>query len=130
MKRAIWAGAASGWLVLLAGCGLAANPQPPPLWLPEPVRNLTVTRVGNEVHLHWVMPKNTTDKVPLKGDQRAHLCRTNGAAPPTGKLPTNPPPSGGLPNCTTAGDDAFAPDKPAYDTTAPPACSTTRRPRV
>jgi hypothetical protein len=130
MKRAIWAGAASGWLVLLAGCGLAANPQPPTLWLPEPVRDLTVTRVGNEVHLHWVMPKNTTDKVPLKGDQRAHLCWTNGAAPPPGKPPANPPPTSGLPNCTAAGDDTFAPGKPANDTAQLPSELTTGAPRA
>jgi hypothetical protein len=130
MKRAIWAGAASGWLVLLAGCGLAANPQPPTLWLPEPVRDVTVTRVGNEVHLHWGMPKNTTDKVPLKGDQRARICWTNDAAPPPAKPPANPTPTSGLLNCTTAGDDAFAPDKPANDTTQLPADLTTGSPRV
>ncbi|MGB6610620.1 MAG: hypothetical protein WBE63_12845, partial [Acidobacteriaceae bacterium] len=61
-----WFGA-SGWLVLLAGCGLASNPQPPTLWLPEPVKDLAATRVGDAVHLHWTMPKETTDKVALKG---------------------------------------------------------------
>ncbi len=71
----IWlAAVGSAGLALLAGCGLAANPQPPTLWLPEPVKDLTATRVSDEVHLHWTMPKNTTDKVALKGDQRAHFC--------------------------------------------------------
>lgn len=130
MKRTSWAGAASGFLVLLAGCGLAANPQPPTLWLPEPVRDLAVVRVGNEVHLRWEMPKNTTDKVALKGDQRAHLCWIDGAAPPPGRTPPNPAPSTGLPNCTTAADDAFAPEKPANATVSMPADLTTGPPRV
>jgi hypothetical protein len=121
MKRTSWAGAASGFLVLLAGCGLAANPQPPTLWLPEPVRNLAVTRVGNEVQLHWGMPKNTTDKVPLKGDQRAQICWTNGAAPPTPKTPANPTPSTGLSGCITAAEESFPPEKPATDTVPLPA---------
>ena len=68
------AAAASGWVVLLAGCGLAANPQPPTLWLPAPVKDLAAARVGDEAHLHWTMPKETTDKVALRGDQRAHVC--------------------------------------------------------
>jgi hypothetical protein len=85
--RAKWMVVASGWLVLLAGCGLAANPQPPTLWLPEPVKDLAATRVGDEVHLHWTMPKNTTDKVLLKGDQRAHVCWE---VPPAGAGAANP----------------------------------------
>src|ERR1700733_587874 len=75
-----WLGAATGWLILLAGCGLAANPQPPTLWLPAPVKDLTAGRSGGEVELHWTMPKNTTDKVALKGDQRAHFCWETPAA--------------------------------------------------
>jgi hypothetical protein len=42
--RAIWVAVASGGLALLAGCGLAANPQPPTLWLPNPPKDLTATR--------------------------------------------------------------------------------------
>ena len=38
------------------------------------MKDLTATRVGDEVHLHWTMPKETTDKVMLKGEQRAHFC--------------------------------------------------------
>jgi hypothetical protein len=99
-------------LLVLAGCGLAANPQPPTLWLPEPVRDLAGVRAGNEVHLHWTMPKNTTDKVPLKGDQTAHICWTNGSAPVPEKPVPAPVPSSGLPGCTALGDAAFAPAKP------------------
>ena len=120
MKRWAWVAAASGWLVVLVGCGLAANPQPPTLWLPQPVKDLSAVRVGNEIHLHWTMPKDTTDKVALKGDQAAHICWIAGAAHPAGKT-EKPTPSTGLPNCTKAGDAMFAPDKPANFTAKLPA---------
>lgn len=95
--------AASGWLVLLAGCGLAANPQPPTLWLPRPVRDLQATRVGGEVQLHWQMPRHTTDNVELRGPQRAHICWMQAqdvSAHFEDKL------------CQSAGNESFAPDKP------------------
>jgi hypothetical protein len=117
--RAAWAAAASGWLVLLAGCGLASNPQPPTLWLPEPVKDLTATRVGDEVHLHWTMPKETTDKVVLKGDQRAHFCweseasaAEKPAAAGAGKT-QKPTPKMGLDPCRAAGDGMFPAEKSA-----------------
>ncbi len=62
-------------LLIMAGCGLAAAPQPPSLKLPEPVTDLTVQRTGNDVELHWTMPKRDTDKVLLTGDQRVQVCR-------------------------------------------------------
>ena len=119
-RRCAVAAAASGWLVVIAGCGLASNPQPPTLWLPEPVKDLTVARVGNEVHLRWTMPKQTTDKVALKGDQRAHVCWISapvGAGKvQTGKAPARPVtpmPARDVKACHAAGDGMFAPDKPA-----------------
>jgi hypothetical protein len=60
---------------LLAGCGLQATPQPPSLKLPVPVTDLSGGRAGDEVSLHWTMPKRDTDKVVLKGDQRVRVCR-------------------------------------------------------
>lgn len=109
MKNAPWAAAASGWLVLIAGCGLVGNPQPPTLWLPQPVKDLTAVRVGDAVHLHWVMPKNTTDKVALQGDQRAHLCWMDEKPMAPGK----PAAAFDAKACKAAGDGRFAPDKPA-----------------
>ncbi|MFP5230064.1 MAG: fibronectin type III domain-containing protein [Acidobacteriota bacterium] len=91
---------ALGALAWVAGCALAANPQPPTLWLPAPVKDLKATRTGDAVHLHWTMPKNTTDKVALRGDQQARFCwQTAPAYDPKA--------------CTPAGDAKFAPEKPA-----------------
>ena len=118
-------------VVLLAGCGLAANPQPPTLWLPAPVKDLTATRAGNEVHLHWTMPKQTTDKVALKEEQRAHVCWVSGAAAKSqvGKAgvgtkrlaPVQAAPALDAKACRAAGDGMLAPDKPADLTVKMPA---------
>lgn len=96
--------AASGWVVVLAGCGLAANPQPPTLWLPEPVHDLQAARAGDQVELHWKMPRHTTDKVELRGPQRAHVCwmPAQGTAASFDDK-----------QCRPAGDGSFAPNKPA-----------------
>jgi hypothetical protein len=68
-------------LIGISGCGLPASPQPPSLHLPEPVTDLAASRAGNVVHLHWTMPKRTTDKVILKNDQPVHICRRIGNGP-------------------------------------------------
>jgi hypothetical protein len=68
-------------LLLLAGCGMVAAPQPPSLKLPEPVTDLSAQRTGNQVALHWTMPKRTTDKVLLAGDQKIQVCRRVGSEP-------------------------------------------------
>lgn len=130
MKRFLWAAAASLGLPVLAGCAMASNPQPPTLWLPEPVRDLAGARVGNEVHLHWTMPKNTTDKVPLKGDQAAHICWVSGMASDTGKPAALPVPSTGLSGCTAAADASFPPQKPAEEVAALPAGLTSGEPHA
>jgi hypothetical protein len=131
MKIAVWSAAASGWLLLLAGCGLAANPQPPTLWLPEPPKDLTAVRGGNEVHLRWTMPKDTTDKVPLKGDQAAHVCwLSSDAYAPGTKGPARPLPGTGLPNCVGAGDKDYPPGKPATFTAQLPAAFASGEPRA
>ncbi len=107
---------ATACLGCLAGCALAGNPHPPTLWLPTPVKNLTAVRVGNDVRLHWTMPRDTTDKVLLKGPQRAHFCwkwvRSSSAA-----TPATP--------CTPAGDGTFPPEKPVDASVPLPAELTT-----
>lgn len=104
----------------LAGCALAGNPQPPTLWMPAPVKNLTAVRVGNEVRLHWTMPRDTTDKVLLKGPQRAHFCwrwlQDSGASSQAA--------------CQAAGDGAFPPEKPADASVPLPAELTSGAPRA
>jgi hypothetical protein len=57
-----------------AGCGTPGVPQPPSLNLPEQVQDLAVSRVGDEIHLHWTMPRRNTDKLQLKGQYTAHIC--------------------------------------------------------
>jgi len=61
--------------LLLAGCGTPGAPQPPSLNLPARVSNLSATRVGNHVSLAWTMPKRNTDKLLLKGNIAAIVCR-------------------------------------------------------
>lgn len=97
----------------LGGCGLPSVPQPPSLKLPEPVIDLTAARTGDVVHLHWTMPKRTTDKVLLKGDQPAHICRRVGNGP-----------------CETAGDIHAAPKAEAVFDDHLPAALGTGAPRL
>ncbi|HEX3472446.1 MAG TPA: hypothetical protein VHT28_14800, partial [Silvibacterium sp.] len=68
-------------LLMMTGCGTPAAPQPPSLKLPEPVVDLAVVRSGDEVRLDWTMPKRTTDKVILTGNQNVHICRHVEASP-------------------------------------------------
>jgi hypothetical protein len=91
-------------LLMMAGCGLAAAPQPPSLKLPDPVTDLTAQRIGNQVDLHWTMPKRDTDKVLLSGNQKVQVCRQVDKEP-----------------CVTAGMVSFAPQASAAYTDQLPA---------
>lgn len=108
---------ALGSLLGVAGCGVAANPQPPTLWLPAPVKDLKAIRVSGDVRLHWTMPNNTTDKVALRGDQQGHVC-------------WNFAPGFDAKTCRTAGDGKFAPGKPADLTVHLPSELTSGTPRA
>jgi hypothetical protein len=72
-----WAALAAGLAaaLALAGCGTPAAPQPPSLNLADPVNDLAATRAGNQVTLTWEMPKKNTDKLLLKGNVAARVCR-------------------------------------------------------
>jgi hypothetical protein len=59
----------------IAGCGTPGAPLPPSLKLPDPVTDLSASRTGNQVSLTWTMPKKTTDKLLIKGDIPARVCR-------------------------------------------------------
>lgn len=61
-----------------AGCGTPAAPQPPSLNLPDRVTDLAAVRTGDQVTLTWTMPKKTTDKLLLKGEIPARVCRSGG----------------------------------------------------
>ena len=91
---------------------MISAPLPPSLKLPEPVTDLTAQRTGNQVTLHWTMPKRTTDKVLLKGDQKVRVCR---------RLDTEP--------CIDVGDLLFAPQKTGDFTDHLPAALTSGAPR-
>jgi hypothetical protein len=100
-------------LPLLTACGTPGPPQPPSLHLPQPPTDLTAARVGNEVHLHWTMPKRSTDRVLLKGDQDAHICRSIAKGP-----------------CESAGDAQYAPLAAADFTDHLPAALTSGSPQL
>jgi hypothetical protein len=61
-----------------SGCGTPAAPQAPSLNLPTPVQDLSVSRTGDQVHLHWTMPKKNTDRLTMKGLYTVHLCFEEG----------------------------------------------------
>lgn len=66
--------------LVFAGCGMPGAPQPPSLNLPVPVSDLAAARAGNQVTLTWTMPKKNTDKLLLKNNIAARVCRREGAA--------------------------------------------------
>jgi hypothetical protein len=64
-----------------AGCGTPGAPQPPSLNLPDRITDLSAVRSGTQVALSWTMPKRNTDKLPLKSDIEARICRREGSQP-------------------------------------------------
>ena len=78
--------AAIGTLSLLfalgiIGCGMAASPQPPSLQLPKPVQDLTAERVSNRILLHWTAPRETTDRLRIRGPVQMRICRKSTPVP-------------------------------------------------
>ena len=77
-------------IIALAGCASPGPPLPPTLNLPQIVSGtaLTATRIGDEVRLHWTTPTQSTDKLPIKGQVTAEICRQTGtSAKGTGTKP-------------------------------------------
>ncbi|HUH63763.1 MAG TPA: hypothetical protein VLZ50_12220 [Terracidiphilus sp.] len=74
------------WSVALLGCGTPGAPQPPSLNLPDRVTDLAAARAGDLVTLTWTMPKKNTDKLLLKGNVAARVCRreSTGGCEPAG----------------------------------------------
>ncbi len=100
--------------VALQGCGTPGAPQPPSLNLPDRIIDLAATRAGDLVTLTWTMPKRNTDRLLLKGEIPARVCRreATGGCEPTGA---------GL---------HFAPGKPAQFMDRLPTALTAGAPRV
>ena len=93
----------------LVGCGMEAAPQPPSLNLPKTIPNLTANRTGNQVHLDWTTPHETTDRLRLKDMVALRICRSEQAASP----------------CETIATLSEVPAKPAnYTDVLPPALTT------
>ena len=69
-------------MIVLAGCASPGPPRPPSLHLPQPIRDLTATREGDQVTLQFTLPQRTTDGLPIRdGRLRASLCRAEEAQP-------------------------------------------------
>lgn len=74
-NRKAWAALALLFCSAFYGCGTPGAPQPPSLNLPDPVDDLSATRVGNVVTLTWTNPKRNTDRTTIKPDVKARVCR-------------------------------------------------------
>jgi len=94
-----WQSAALGMALAagLTGCGTPGAPQPPSLNLPQPVNDLSATRVGDVVTLAWTMPKRNTDKLAIKERVLASVCRkeATGQCEPAGTAMQLPPGAAG-----------------------------------
>jgi hypothetical protein len=87
-RRRSSAVAAALLAVGIVGCASPGPPQPPSLNLPEPVKDLTAERIGDLVQLHWTTPKETTDRLSIKGPITAEICRVNlTSVPPSACVP-------------------------------------------
>ena len=83
-------------VLTIIGCASPGPPQAPSLKLPEPVRDLTAARIGNTVEVHFTLPSNSTDKLPLRGQTLSgQLCRQ---LPHQPCVPISPRTSVPLPN--------------------------------
>ncbi len=69
----------------LSGCGTPGAPLPPSLNLPDHVDDLSAVRTGDQVSLRWTMPRRNTDKLRIKGQIDAHICRTESPNPESPK---------------------------------------------
>jgi hypothetical protein len=95
------AGCATLSLLLSIGCANPGPPHPPSLRLPALVKDLTASRAGDHVELHWTTPAKTTDGLLIKGTLTAEICRVASPAPsptaphctPVKRLAVQPGPS-------------------------------------
>ena len=74
----LWATAA---FVLLAGCGYVGPPLPPALHMPEPVADLRVTEIGDQIIVRFTPPSQTTEDLPITEMRAITLYVGTGEAP-------------------------------------------------
>ena len=60
---------------LLSGCASPGPARPPSLHLPRLVTDLSATRTGDSVTLHWTTPEKTTDGLKIPPALTAEICR-------------------------------------------------------
>jgi hypothetical protein len=113
VKYAMWVISLTG-AFFFSGCGMPGAPQPPSLNLPDRAADLSAVRNGNQVSLSWTMPKRNTDKLLLKDNIPARICRNAASAN----------------GCVPAGDAEFAPGADATYTDNLPAALASGEPRV
>jgi hypothetical protein len=112
MQKMLWVVLALAAGLAVSGCGTPGAPQPPSLKLPELVSDLSASRAGNQVTLTWTTPKRSTDKLLLKGNGTARVCRREGAGA-----------------CVAAGERSFAPGAAGSFTETLPAALAAGPPR-
>src|SRR4051794_28795709 len=67
-----------GSISMLSGCGTPGQPLPPTLKLPEMVKDLSASRVGDTVRLKWTISRRSTDNVLLEGKISYYIWRQPG----------------------------------------------------
>lgn len=84
--------AAAFLVALISGCASPGPARPPSLHLPRLVTNLSATRTGDNVTLHWTTPEKTTDGLKLQLPITAEICRElpSGPCTPVKRLPVHP----------------------------------------
>jgi hypothetical protein len=113
LKQA-WAAVVLAAGIGAAGCGFPGAPLPPSLNLPQPVKDLSAVRAGDQVQLQWTMPSHNTDKTLVKGNVAVRVCRSEAAAAA----------------CNTAGTVHLAPGATGAFHETLPAALATGSPRV
>jgi hypothetical protein len=76
----------------LVSCGVPGIPKPPSLDLPQPITDLRAIRKGDNVHVDWTVPTETTDRLTVRQLGPTRICRSLDAAisecaNPVGEVP-------------------------------------------
>lgn len=73
--HAIWPLSAVLAASFFSGCASPGPARPPSLHLPRLVTDLSASRTGDSVRLHWTTPEKTTDGLPVPTPLTAEICR-------------------------------------------------------